>query len=78
MRKDLRACRIEDERGVFWFHCWSHVSEILPPSILAHGHNGGVVSDTFAIVEAEDGSIARVRPEKIRFISNSESEGKVE
>lgn len=78
MRKDLRACRVEDKSGKFWFHCWSHVSKILPPSILAHGHNGGVVSDTFAIVEAENGDVTRVLPEKIHFISNSELEGKAE
>lgn len=75
-RSELRPCFVEKEKGVFLFRCWSHVSEIVPPALTIGGHNGGVVADTFAIVEAEDGSIIRVRPEKIRFIlvgGNSEA-----
>lgn len=64
----LRPCFVEKEEGEFLFHCWSHVSEIVPPALTINGHNGGVISETFAIVEAEDGRIIRVRPEKIQFI----------
>ena len=34
------------------------------------GHGGGVVRDTYAIVEYEDGSIGRIAPEKIKFSDN--------
>lgn len=65
---ELRQCLVDKEDGKFLFHCWSHVSEIVPPALTVGGHNGGVVADTFAIVEAEDGRVIRVRPEKVRFI----------
>lgn len=65
--KNLRSCKVEGEGGTFLFHCWSQVSEIVPPSVMVGGHSGGVVSDTFGIVEDGDGRVHRVRPEKIRF-----------
>lgn len=67
---ELRRCEVKNETGEFLFHCWSQVSEIVPPALTVGGHNGGVIADTFAIVEAEDGHITRVRPEKIRFLSD--------
>ena len=76
-RSNLRACHVEKETGEFLFHCWSHVSEIVPPALTINGHKGGVISETFAIVEAEDGRIIRVRPEKIRFIIGENKEGDV-
>ena len=42
------------------FHCWSHETKFLPRS----GHQ---VNDTFAIIEFEDGTLGRVKPEQIRF-----------
>lgn len=74
---NLRPCLVEKETGEFLFHCWSHVSEIVPPALTINGHKGGVISETFAIVEGEDGRIIRVRPEKIRFILSEKKEGDV-
>ena len=73
-RDELRSCFVEKEAGNFLFHCWSHVSEIVPPSLTVGGHPGGVIADTFAIVEGEDGRIIRVRPEKIRFVVDEKKE----
>ncbi len=74
---ELRPCFVQGVEGKevkHLFHCWSQVSEIVPPSNLVGGHNGGVVAETFAIVEAKDGRIIRVRPEKIRFDHREEVE----
>ena len=73
----LRPCLVEKEAGEFLFHCWSHVSEIVPPALTINGHKGGVISETFAIVESEDGRIIRVRPEKIRFVLSERKEREV-
>lgn len=64
---ELRACEVDGETGAFHFHCWSQVSEIVPPSVMVGGHSGGVIADTFGVVEDEKGRVHRVRPEKIRF-----------
>lgn len=65
--RNLRTCEVEGKDGPFLFHCWSQVSEIVPPSVMVGGHSGGVIADTFGIVEDGDGQVHRVRPEKIRF-----------
>ena len=43
------------------FHCWSHETKFLPRSSYQ-------VNDTFGIVEFEDGTLGRVKPESIRFV----------
>lgn len=65
--KKQRTCEVEGKDGLFLFHCWSQVSEIVPPSLMIGGHSGGVFSNTYGIVEDEDGQVHRVQPEKIRF-----------
>lgn len=63
----LRKCIVDDRlRG--YFHDWSLESEIVQPSYLKGGHQGGVVCTTLGIVELEDGKVIKVRPERIRFI----------
>ena len=54
------------------FHCWSHESEIVAPSVCVGGHGGGVVAGTVAIVELENGQIEKRFPEQIRFIRDME------
>lgn len=71
--KELRRCEVQDKTGEFLFHCWSQVSEIVPPSVMVGGHSGGVIADTFGIVEDGDGRVHRVRPEKIRFTDKEET-----
>lgn len=62
-----RPCISKDGKKCF-FHCWSHVSEIVQPSILKGGHSGGVISGTLAILEFEGGYIKKVAPENFYFI----------
>lgn len=52
------------------FHCWNHCSELVGESPLRDGHPGGQISDTFAIVEYEDGTVHEVEPQNIRFVDN--------
>lgn len=61
-----RPCFVGDKRALF--HKWGSVSEIVPPSALLGGHNGGTVTCDFAIVEYEDGTVAEVKPSDVRFV----------
>lgn len=63
-----------DTRRICWcqnkkvmFHCWSNVTNIVPPSPLAGGDLGGVLTNTYGIVEFESGEVKQVRPEEIIF-----------
>ena len=61
-----RPCFVNGQKAMF--HCWRHASQVISPSPLFGGHPGGVVSETYGIVEYEDGSIAAyVEPGSIRF-----------
>ena len=55
-RYNLRKCTINGVRA--WFHGFFTRSEIIEPSILIGGHQGGNYFYTVVIVEFEDGSIA--------------------
>ena len=52
------------------FHHWSQWSDVIPPSILKGGHKGGQISETYGIVEFEDGTVQSVYPNLIRFLDN--------
>lgn len=67
---ELRPCLIKPDNVKGLFHCWSHNSEIIAPSIAVGGHGGGVVSGTFAIVEHEDGTVGEYHPSRIQFDDN--------
>lgn len=67
----LRKCIIDDTM-YGKFHRWVERAEIIPSSAFIGGHNGGVVKDTFALVELEDGRVIERRPDRIRFIDNEE------
>lgn len=68
----LRPCIVNNEKRAL-FHKWEHCSEIIPPSPLAGGHNGGVLEYDVAIVEYEDGTIREVMPKYIRFVREEET-----
>ena len=67
--ESLRRCEVDGKAALF--HRWCDISEIVPPSVMVGGHGGGVVQDTFGIVEYLDGSVARVKPERIVFITEA-------
>lgn len=61
----------KEEKHKALFHCWDHRSELFDASPMIGGHPGGQVSETFAIVEYEDGTIHEVEPQNIRFVDNA-------
>lgn len=50
------------------FHKWIEESQVIAPSVLKGGHNGGEVRTAFAIVEYENGWIEKVHPDRVRFL----------
>lgn len=62
---EYRPCFVDGEKALF--HRWVVISEIIPPSMLRGGHNGGNVTETFALVEFENGEIRLSHPRQIRF-----------
>lgn len=65
---EYRPCYANGKKALF--HRWTEEAGVLPPSIMKGGHSGGQIRTAFAIVEYEDGTIALVLPQKIRFIDN--------
>ena len=53
------------------FHCWNHKSELVGESPCYGVHPAGQISQTFGIVECEDGTINEVYPTQIQFVDNA-------
>lgn len=70
IKHELRPCTVHGKRALF--HEWSHVSQIR--DAVLRGTVSGVVSDTFGIVEYENGVVERVYPFDIQFLDNKCSE----
>lgn len=66
----MRPCLLEvdGKKENVLFHCWTHESEVVAPSITIGGHNGGVISSTLALVEKEDGQMVKVKPKRVKFL----------
>lgn len=69
---ELRPCMVGDRKALF--HTWSHISQIVPPSVMVGGHSGGVVADTYALVEFEDGSVKRCEVGEVKFLESKINE----
>ena len=67
--KELRPCYIGGKKKGL-FHGWIDKSDIVPPSVMVGGHNGGVIRGTYALVELENGQIEQYYPQQIRFCDN--------
>ena len=71
---NLRPCVLtnygDESKYKALFHCWIPYSNVIPPSNLRGGHNGGQVSDVYGLVELEDGSVEIVSPKSIRFLDS--------
>lgn len=62
---ELRKCIVKGRPA--YFHRWSDTSQIVPPSPMVGGHNGGVISCTLGIIEYEDGHVQECYPSDIKF-----------
>jgi hypothetical protein len=63
---ELRPCIVKGRKALF--HKWSDKSNIVPPSPMIGGHDGGVLKLTVGIIEYEDGVITECYPYEIRFV----------
>ena len=61
----MRLCLVKGRKALF--HCWEQVSEVVAPSELRNGPQGGTLRYTVAIVEYEDGSVESVYPNDVIF-----------
>lgn len=67
-RADVRRpCFVDGRRARF--HRWCDRSEIVAPSCMTGGHNGGEQRCVLGLVEYEDGTCAEVYPSRIVFLS---------
>lgn len=64
-RPELRLCKVGDELG--YFHIWEQTSDVIAPSPMRGGHQGGVVAQMYALVEFADG-VKRVQPYDVKFV----------
>lgn len=63
---EYRPCFANGKKALF--HRWTEKKEIVSPSVMCGGHSGGQIQQTFGLVEFEDGSVAEVYPNKIKFV----------
>lgn len=68
IESELRPCLVNDKRALF--HKWSDKSQIVDPSPLMGGHQGGVLKYTVGIIECEDGQVCECMPSQIKFIDS--------
>lgn len=66
---ERRPCLVEGKPALW--HRWTSRCEIVPPSIYKGGHLGGNIAACFALVEFEDGAVAEVNPERVRFLDTA-------
>ena len=69
---EYRPCYVNEEKALF--HRWEDKSKIVEPSVMVGGHNGGVLKYTVAIVEYENGRVAEVFPNYIKFVDGKINE----
>lgn len=48
-------------------HGFFPVAEVVPPSMMRGGHQGGQLADVQALIELEDGTLRRVEVSRLRF-----------
>lgn len=68
VKMELRPCMVCGKKA--FFHAWEHRQEIVPPSNLRGGHQGGQTSAILGLVEFEGGMMGRVYPDKIKFLDD--------
>lgn len=69
---EYRPCLVDGKKALF--HRWEDKSKIVEPSVMVGGHGGGVLKYTVAIVEYENGSVAEVFPNYIKFVDGKINE----
>ena len=62
---ETRKCFVRGEKGMF--HMWIQRANVVPPSMMIGGGNGGQLWEAFGLVEFEDGHVREVMPTDVRF-----------
>ncbi len=72
----LRKCYIhnKDKTEKAWFHQFYVHQDVIPPSTIMHGDNGGQVTTLFAVIEDEEHKVSLVSPFQIQFVDGGEWE----
>lgn len=65
---EYRPCLVDGKKALF--HRWEDISQIVSPSLMVGGHNGGENKSVAGIVEFEDGTIKEILPGQIQFTDN--------
>lgn len=62
----MRLCMARGAKAIF--HIWSEVAEVIPPSPMRGGHQGGEIRYSTAIVEYENGQVTEVMANDVVFL----------
>lgn len=68
----LRPCLVNGEECLF--HTWENFMQVIAPSAMVGGHNGGQIAYTLGIVEKADGTLMKVYPGHVRFVDSLHEE----
>lgn len=73
---NLRLCKVGQE--IYWFHGFTQISQIVPPSLMRGGHGGGVVAGAYAILERRDGTVELAEAQRVQFLDTAKEFAKYE
>lgn len=66
--REYRPCYYLGEKALF--HTLEYYQRVIPPDLMIGGHNGGMSSEMFAIVELQNGKLIRAKINEIKFIDS--------
>lgn len=72
----LRLCKVGQE--IYWFHGFTQISQIVPPSLMRGGHGGGVVAGAYAVLERQDGTVELAEAQRVQFLDTAKEFAKYE
>ena len=73
---NLRLCKVGQE--IYWFHGFTQISQLVPPSLMRGGHGGGVVAGAYAILERRDGTVELAEAQRVQFLDTAKEFAKYE
>lgn len=68
--KRLRPCTVNGQKALF--HGWYYSAEVIAPSMMVGGHNGGQLACTFGIIELETGDVKLCNVTEIKFVGSKD------
>ena len=71
----FRKCKVNDKEA--YFHKWNTHQGVVEASPFVGGAPAGQIQYTLGLVEYEDGTMAEVTPQEIKFIDKPEDRGRI-